>query len=233
VSFRDWLSATLTNFAVWLASLADGGLTALWYYAYYRQVDLDRERTNVENGVKYIFAWLPDLLSFARDFFVTLIIGYVVTPFYNVLTWPWIFIRDRIYDLWQPSSGHYRPVKYGLDVLYHVRDRLIDLVDFATSLRDQVYTAVTGLITAAYNTLAGFISGAITALNSWAAWVRDTVWAGVLGLLSSLADTNRMLTQVYNDLRAITHNPAAWVWSNIEPTLKSQVEAWLNRIWYS
>ena len=233
MSFRDWLNATMTNLVFWLAGLADGGFTTIWLLAYYKAVDLERDRENVKNGVRWFFSWIPDLLGFARDWFTSLIIGYVVDPIYNVLTWPFNFLTERLDDLWVSSWGHYKPVKYGMDTLFHVKDRLLDLIDFATSLVDGVRSFLTGLVLDAYNTLMGFIIGAIEALNDWAVWVRDTVWANVQGLASSLADTNRMLTQVYYDLEAIRHDPASWVWTNVEPRLQRLVTDWLDRIWYT
>jgi len=233
MSFRDWVDATLTNFILWVAGIADGGFTTIWVQAYYRVIDLERDRENVKNGVRWFFSWIPDVLGFARDFFTSLIIGYVVDPVYNVLTWPFNFLTERLDNLWVGSWGHYKPVKYGMDALYHVKDRLLDLIDFTTSLVEGVRSFLTGLLSEAYNTLMGFINEAVGALNAWAAWVRDTVWANVQELASSLADTNRMLTQVYYDLDAIRRDPASWVWTHVEPRLQSLVSAWLDRIWYS
>ena len=233
MSFRDWVNVTVTNFVLWLAGVADGGITTLWYYAYNKRVELDRDRENVKNGVRWFFNWIPDLLGFARDWFTSLIIGYVVDPIYNILRWPFTFVMERIDTLWVPNWGHYKPDKYGMDTLYHVKDRLLNLIDFATSLVEGARASLTGLLSDAYNTLIGFINGAIEALNAWATWVRDTVWANVQGLASSLADTNRMLTQVYDDLEAIRRDPASWVWTHVEPHLQRLVTDWLDRIWYT
>lgn len=233
MAFRDWLDITLTNFGVWLGGVGDRGLTNLWYAAYYRRVDLDRDRENVTNGVRNFFAWLPDLLGFARDWLTSLMIGYVVDPVYNVLSWPFSLIMARVDDLWWPEYGHYTPVKYALDALYTVKDRLLDLVDFATTLVDGVRSYLTGLLTDAYNALVGFINGTIASLTVWTTWVRDTVWERVQGLTVGLATTNRMLTQVYNDVEAIRRDPPGWIWQHLEPALRERVEGWLDRIWYS
>jgi hypothetical protein len=157
----------------------------------------------------------------------------VVDPVYYVLAWPYRFVIARLDDLWLSSAGHYKPVKYGLDTLFHYKDRLLDLVDFATNLVSGVRAYLTGLLNDAYNTLVGFINGVTSSLTAWTQWVTNTVWAGVQGLGVDLAATNRMLTQVYNDLEAIRRDPVTWIWSHLEPVLRQRVEDWLNRIWYS
>jgi len=233
MAFRDWLYQTLTGFITWLAGIADGGLTAIWWYAYTRRANLDYRQTDVENGVRWFFDFLPSILGFVRDWLTSLIIGYVVSPVFAVLRWPFDFVMDRITGLWDGASSHYRPVTYGINAGLQLRDRLLDLVDFAQDLVGRANSFASGLVNSIYQTLVGAINGAIKTLNDWTDWVNKTVWPSVQSLSSGLTDTNRTVAQIYGDVQSIVKNPRDWIWSHLEPQLAELVTTWLNRIWYS
>ena len=233
MSFRDWLYVTITNFGQWAAGISDDVITSIWYRASDLYWGLENERDSVKAGVSWCFSWIPDLLGFARNWLTYLITGYIVDPVFNLLKWPFGFVMDKINALWWSAYGHYIPVENALESFLHIRDRLINLIDFVNNLVSGLQSYLIGLLNSAYNTLMGFVNAAIAGLNDWASWVTQTVWTKVLELWVSVDNTNRALTQIYNDFEVIRRDPAGWLWSNLEPVLQRNVEDWLNSIWYA
>jgi hypothetical protein len=233
MSFRDWLYSVMTgagqNVAAYLDNRIYWVILNLWDW--YAQVGGWKDQMN-QMVSSWVLGW-PEFLGNIMLYMMSLATNYIIAPISGVFQ---ALIRmgiSIIGDLYSTPSHMYLPSYWLLWLFTNVRDRLINLLDDTASLLSQLQSWATTNINNLTSTVQGWMNDITSWRGSISTWIGQNLYNPLQKAKQDILDLGLVMGSLIDQVHVITQDPAAWVWTAIQPTLRAKVESWLNSIWYT
>jgi hypothetical protein len=232
-TFRNWLYRVLTEFGVDVSDRLGNRITDTAIWSNSKADAVEQARLDTNNYLAGLIIAAPWPFDQAISWFMALACNYIVNPAFSAVRYVFIYASMLIQTLWRWDRMNYIPACWLLDIICHVRDRLVNLIDDTATLISNTQTWVTGLV----NTARTYLQPAIDVLNNWrtdvSAWIGQNLYNPLMAVIGDITEIGTRLYTAEQSVLAITSDPVTWIWSHIEPYLRTKVEAWLNSIWYT
>jgi hypothetical protein len=230
---RDWLYNTITAFANDVSVRMGNRITKVAEWCNSRSDDIERARMDTVNYINYLMQSPPWPFDQALLWFWGLVNNSIVTPAFNAARSIFVKASEYIVSFFEWNRSMYIPERWLRDIIYNIRDRLINLLDDTATLVTNVRLWATGVI----NDTRTALQGSITLLENWkrdvSTWIGQNLYLPLQAVILDIVELGATVTQLDQDIRAVTRDPVDWMWSRLEPVLRQKVTDWLNSIWYT
>jgi len=232
MSLRQWVYQVVNDFGVYVAILTSNRI----YSAYALLVDanafVDRLLQQARDIAQALIDITPWWFSGAVAWIGSLVIDRVLVPAHDFVVTPLIYAINFAVGLWDSGSQMFTPAVWVRSLIFHIRDRLDNSMQWAEDIANGISSGLTWLVSSLSATLTNAVNALTNALDTLINYVRITLYDNILAVIAGLQSTNSMVTQLYDDLQAIQHDPVNWIWSRIEPELEHRLYDIINRIGY-
>lgn len=232
MNLRQWVYQVLSDFGSYVAIITSNRI----YSAYALLVDanafVDRLLQQARDVAQALIDIAPWWFSGAVAWMGSLVIDRVLVPAHDFVVTPLIYGINFTVGLWDGSASLFTPAVWIRSLVFHVRDRIDNSMQWAEDIANGINSGLTWLVSTVSATLTNAVNAITSALNNLINYVSVTIYNSILAVISGLQNTNSMVTQLYYDLQAIQANPVKWVWDRIEPELERRLYDILNRIPY-
>ncbi len=228
---RDYIIYHANQLAANVAGWIDGQFNNVLGWSYARDGDISDRHVNAVAWVNWFLWGAPWPFSVALGWLKALIIAYVVDPVFWALHHVTGFFAYIIFTTFNWGWNHYQPSVWSLLAIWSLRDRLLNVLDFALDVANAAGTYARQYAEMLIDGVLYAIGGVETTLGGLASYVYTTIATGLASVRLTLDDARLAIGNLQAEVREINQDPTAWIWRNIEGSLKGLIEAWLLRQW--
>jgi len=230
-STRDWLYDVMTRFGNDVSVRLGNRITNLAIWCNGKADAVEQARWDAINYINELMNHCPPPFDQALLWFWSLCNNYLLTPGFTAVRNVFVGSSQLIVSFYENWNMMYIPERWLRDIIWNVRDRVINLLDDTASLITSVQSWTTGLVTGVHN----YFQPLIDNLNAWrsalSTWIQTNIIQPINHLSSDVTDIGTRLYNVEQAVLSLNDDPAYWIWTRIEASLRARIESWLNAIW--
>lgn len=228
---RSWIISACNSIADQVADWIDGGMqttynTALsWYHS------VSDWHTSTRDWLTYIVNGAPWPFNVALGWFRSLLVAYIIDPIFaslrNVANTPVLLIYHQYNWDWH----RYNPSVWFIQLVWSLRDRLVEILDYAVQLVDDATALASQMLATVTNALTTAIGAVNGALQSLQLYVYTTIVTNIGSLGARIDELISWTDTIQTELHAITLDPPGWIWRQAEPYVEQWGTSWLKDHW--
>lgn len=228
---RDYVIYHANLLASNVAGWVDGQFNTVLGWSYARDRDVTNLHANTVAWVRWFAAGAPWPFNVAIGWLTDLLVDHIVDRIVNALHHVTGFFAYLVFNTFNWGWNHYQPSVWAKLAIWSLRDRLVNVLDFAQDVANSAGTYARQYAEVLTDGVLWIINGLDETLSGLTSYVYTTIATGIASIRLTLDDARIAIGNLQAEVREINQDPTAWIWRNLEGNLKGLMEDWLLRYW--